>query len=250
MVERTDSFLREVDEDVRRDQLLQMWRKYGLYIVAAIGTLFIGVVGYQWSEARQITRQEETGARFAAAARLAAEAKADDALKEFSEIAKDAPAGYQAVAQLRIAAAQVKAGRVAEALAVYEALAKNSAGDDVLRDFATLQAAMLRLDQADWTETKNRLTLLLDDGRPWHAPAREALGIAAFKAGLHDEATKLFEQILGDKASTSGLVRRAQEMLAVLTDAAAAKAAAVAAPAAAGKSETGKQPEPAAAKKK
>lgn len=225
MVERTDSFLREVDEDVRRDQLLQLWQKYGIYLTAAVAALFIGVVGYQWSQARRIAHEEQVGARFEAATRLAAEKKTDEALTAFGAIAKEAPAGYQAVAQLRVAATHIKVGRVAEALSVYEALSKSDSADDLLRDFAALQAAMLRLDQADWTEMKNRLTPLVDDKRPWHAPAREVLGLAAFKAGQHDEATKLFEQILGDKASTSGLTRRAQDMLAILTDAAAAKAA-------------------------
>lgn len=254
MVERTDSFHREVDEDIRRDQLLRLWQSYGIYVSAGIAALFLGVIAYQWSESRRVAREEQVGASFEAATRLAAENKPDEALAAFSAIAKDATAGYQAVARLRVAATHAKAGRVAEALAGYEALGKDSGADELLRDFATLQAAMLRLDQADWTEMKNRLTPLLDDSKPWHAPAREVLGLAAYKAGQTDEATKLFEQILGDKASTSGLVRRAQEMLAVLTDAAAAKAAATAAPvpaAAAGdkpattKTEPAKQPEPA-----
>jgi hypothetical protein len=75
---------------------------------------------------------------------------------------------------------------------------------------------------------KNRLTPLLVDAQPWHAEAREVLGIAALKAGKSDEATKLFEQLLGDRATTSGASRRAQEMLAVLTDRAAAKSGAAA----------------------
>lgn len=234
MVERTDSFLREVDEDVRRDQLLQIWKKYGTLATLGVAALFVAVIGYQWSQSRRIAHEEQLGARFEEATRLAAENKSEEALKAFSEIAKEAPAGYQSISQLRVAATQAKAGRVAEALAAYEELAKNGSADDLLRDFAALQAAMLRLDQADWTEMKNRLTPLIADDRPWHAPAREVLGLAAFKAGQNDEATKLFEQILGDKASTSGLIRRAQEMLAVLNDAAAAKAAGAAAKPASG----------------
>lgn len=252
MVERTDSFLREVDEDIRRDQLLRLWQNYGIYLTAAVAALFLGVIGYQWSQSRRIAKEEQIGARFEAATKLAAENKADDALAAFTTIAKEAPAGYQAVARLRLAAGHAKAGRVAEALASYELLSKDGSSDELLRDFATLQSAMLRLDQADWTEMKNRLTPLLDDAKPWHAPAREVLGLAAYRAGQNDEATKLFEQILGDKASTSGLIRRSQEMLAVLTDAAAAKAAATAAPVpapAAAKTEPAKAPEPADKKK-
>lgn len=223
MVDRNDSFLREVDEEVRREQLMRLWEKYGTYLVAAVVLLFLGVGVYKWREARQLAFREETGARFEAATRLAAQSKAAEASEAFAAIARDGPPGYRALARLRVAAEHARAGRAAEALTAYEALAGDTGVDDLLRDFAALQAAMLRSDQADWTEMKNRLTPLLDDKRPWHALAREMLGLAALKAGDLQEATKLFEQILGDRGATAGLSRRAQEMLAVLTDAAAAK---------------------------
>jgi hypothetical protein len=223
MVDRNDSFLREVDEEIRRDQLKMLWDKYGTYLVAAVVLLFLGVGLYKWREARQLAFHAETGARFEAAIGLAAENKSAEALKAFSEIAKEGPAGYRMLAQLRLGAEHARAGRTAEALAAYEALAADSGVDVLLRDFAALQAAMLRSDQADWTEMKNRLTPLVDDKRPWHPLARELLAMAAFKAGDLQEATRLFEQILGDRATTGGLSRRAQEMLAVLTDAAASK---------------------------
>ncbi|MEZ5856520.1 MAG: tetratricopeptide repeat protein [Hyphomicrobiaceae bacterium] len=223
MVDRTDSFLREVGEDVRRDQLLQILQRYGVFIAAGIIALFVGVGGYKWWAANQNAAREAAGAKFIAASRLANAGKTEEALKAFSALQSSAPEGYKILTSLRIAGEHARAGRTAEALAAYEAVAKDTAGDEILRDFAALQSAMLRLDQGDWTEIKNRLTPLVDDSRPWHAEAREVMGLAAYKAGRIEDATKLFEQILGDRATPQGLSRRAQEMLALLTDAAAAK---------------------------
>ncbi|MEZ5816096.1 MAG: tetratricopeptide repeat protein [Hyphomicrobiaceae bacterium] len=225
MVDRNDSFLREVDEEVRREQFMKLWERYGVFVIAGLVLLFVGVGAYKWNESRRVAREQTAGASFEAASRLAAEGKSDEALKAFESIAKDGPTGYATLARLRVAGEQATAGRTAEALAAYEAISADSGVDQLLRNFATLQAAMLRVDQADWTEMKNRLTPLLDDKVPWHAQARELLGIAALKAGQTGEATKLFEQVLGDRTATSGMTRRAQEMLAVLTDRAAAKAA-------------------------
>jgi hypothetical protein len=225
MVDRNDSFLREVNEEIRRDQLKRVWQKYGVIIVVGIAALFVGIGAFQWNKARQISSEEKSGARFEAASQLAAAKKTDEALKAFEAIANDSPAGYRSLARLRVASEHANGGRAAEALAAYEALAGDTGADDILRDFAAMQAALLRLDQADWTEMKNRLTPLTEDKRPWRAMARETLGLAAFKTGQTEEATKIFEQILGDPAATSGMSRRAQEMLAVLTDAASAKGA-------------------------
>lgn len=226
MVDRNDSFLREVNEEVRREQLMKLWERFGTVIIAGVVLLIGGVAVYKWNESRRIAEEQRTGARFEAASRLAAERKTDDAMAAFAAIAKDGPAGYGALARVRIAGEHAKAGRTAEALSAYEALSADTATDQLLRDFAALQAAMLRLDHADWTEMKNRLTPLVGEQGAWRAQAREILGLAALKAGQSEEATKLFEQILGDRAATGGLSRRAQEMLAVLTDRAAAKSAA------------------------
>lgn len=223
MVDRRDSFLREVDEELRREQLLKFWQQYGTFVVAAVVFLFLGLAAYKWREARGVVHEEQTGISFESAMRLAGEGKTDEALRIYGEIAKDGSTGYRALARLRLASEHAAAARTPEALAAYDALAADTAVDEILRDFAALQAAVLRLDQADWTEMKNRLTPITDPKRPWHVPARELLGLAAFKAGQTEEAMKLFEQVLGDRASTSGTARRAQEMLAVLTDAAAVK---------------------------
>ncbi len=250
MVDRTDSFLREVDEEVRRDQLMQILKRYGVFIAAGIIALFVGVIGYKWWMSSQNAARETAGASFLAASRLAGEGKTDEALKAFTALRSSAPEGYKQLAALRVAGEHAQAGRTAEALAAYEAVAKDTSGDAILRDFATLQSAMLRLDQADWTEMKNRLTPLVDESSPWHPAAREVMGLAAYKAGQIEEATKLFEQILGDRATPAGLSRRAQEMLALLTDAAAAKAVGkAAAPDAAGKATTAEQPKAAPATK-
>jgi hypothetical protein len=223
MVDRNDSFLREVNEEIRRERLMRIWERYGVFLVAGVLVLFVGVGVYQWNQSSRRASEEKAGASFEAAIRLASEGKTDDALKALGDIAQSGPRGYGALARLRIAAQQSASGRPAEAIAAYEALAADSGVDRLLRDFATLQSAMLRVDQADWTEMKNRLTPLLDDKQPWRAEAREVLGLAAMKAGQTEEATKLFEQLLGDRGATSGMSRRAQEMLAILTDQAAAK---------------------------
>ena len=35
MIDQRDSLAREVDEELRREQLLKLWEKYGTYVVAA-----------------------------------------------------------------------------------------------------------------------------------------------------------------------------------------------------------------------
>lgn len=226
MVDRNEAFVREVDEELRREQLQKLWQQYGIYIVGVAALILVGVGGYKWQESRRHAASEAAGARFEAAQRLAAEGKQDEAIQAFSAIAKDAPGGYPALANLQVANAQVKAGKTAEAVAIFESVAK-AAADPLLRDFAALEAAMLRLDKADYAEMETRLTPLLGEKSAWRAMARETLALAVYKAGKKDEARKLFEQTLSDRTSPQSVAERAQVMLSLLTDADAAGAAPV-----------------------
>ena len=46
MVDQRDMLAREVDEELRREQLLRLWDQYGTYVIAAVAVLIIGVGGY------------------------------------------------------------------------------------------------------------------------------------------------------------------------------------------------------------
>ncbi len=225
MADRGDTtFVREVNEEIRRERLQRIWERYGLFIVAAAVALLLGIIAYKVWEARLLTAREVAGARFEQAVRLAQAGRSEDALKEFQSLAANAPPGYQALARLRIAAADGRSGKSDAAVAAYEAIAKDQAVDSIIRDFASFEAANLRVDKADWTEIENRLTPLIQDTSAWRAVARETLGLAAYKAGKLAEARKLFEQILSDRRTPQSISERTLLMLSLLTDAEAAKA--------------------------
>ncbi len=230
MVEKSDSFLREVDEDLRREQLKQLWDQYGLVLVGGVLGLLAAVWGYYHLQGRRIAAAELHGAQFETATRLLRDGKADEAQATFTTIAKGAAPGYQGLAQLRIAALHSKAGRTAEAVAVYDGVTKDPAIDQIVREFAAVQAASLLLATADYADIERRLTPLTVEKAPWRSAARETLGLAAYKAGKLEEARKQFELLLGDRTAPPGLTERVQLMLAVLTDADAAKAATAPAP--------------------
>ena len=227
MVDRSEVFAREVDEELRREQFQKLWDQYGIYAMVVVAAVVLGVGGYKFWEARRQSQTEAAGARFETASLLASEGKADEALAAFADIGKSGPAGYRPLAQFQIANAHLKAGRSAEALAAFEALAKDASIDPAMKDFAALKSAMLRLDTADWTEMENRLTPLLKEGSPWRAMARETLALAAYKAGKADEAKKHFEQTMADRTAPPAVAERAVLMMSLLTDAEGAKTAVV-----------------------
>lgn len=224
MAEQTDTFMREVQEEIRRERLARLWDRYGVIGIGLAIALVIGVGVYQYNQHTTQAAREKAGVEFEAAARLASEGKVEDAQKAFDAMVKTAPAGYGTLARLRAAGALATENKRAEAVAAYDAVVKDTSSDVLLRDFAAVQAALLRVDEADWTEMQNRLKDLTSDTNAWRAPARELLGLAAFKAGNQDEARKAFEQVLADTSAPPSTAERARVMMTILTEAALTKA--------------------------
>jgi len=244
MANEQDTIFREIDEEMRREQILKIWKQYGTYFIAAAAALILGVGGYQFYLARKQAAAEASGASFDAAAQLIAGGKADEAATALANIAKSGPAGYATLAQIRLAATEAKAGKTAQAVAAYDAIAKNSSADPLLASFAKLQAASLRLDQADWTEMQNRLIELTDNANPWRFSARELMALAAFKNGQIEQARKFNELLLGERNVPPSILERVKLMMASVI---AAELAAGTGPAAAA-SKAADAPKPDAAK--
>jgi hypothetical protein len=224
MVDHRDSLAREVDEELRREQLLRLWEQYGTYAVVAAVLIIVGIGGFKYYEHRRALAAEAAGARLAAATRDVAQNKKTEAQKTLDEIVATSPAGYVALARLRLASAAREAGKTAEAASAYEAIAKESGIDPLLGDYAQLQAAMLRLDSASWTDMQNRLNGLAGDNSAWRFSARELLGLAAHKAGKTEDARTQFQRLLSDRNTPPSISERARVMMAMLTEAELAKA--------------------------
>jgi hypothetical protein len=77
-----------------------------------------------------------------------------------------------------------------------------------------VQAASLRLGDADFTEMQNRLNPLAGDKSPWRTNARELLGLAAVKAGKLDEARSALSPLLADPLVPETTRERVQRVMA------------------------------------
>lgn len=234
MVDKNDALSREIDEELRRERLEKLWEQYGTYVLGAAAALVLAVGGYQVYEQRKKSFAAENGARYDAAVTLIEQSKTEDAQKALTEILASGHAGYASLAQLQLAGIHLKANRPKDALAVFEALATSPSADADIKTFALIQAAALRLGEADFTELQNRLKPIAEGSTAWRFQARELLGTAAFKAGKFDEARSQLTPLLADSETPRAALDRVQLILAAMASADAEKSgAAPAAPAAA-----------------
>ena len=203
---------REIDEELRRDNLQQLWKKYGNYVIALAVLIVIAtaaVVGWRAYRDRQ---REAQGAQYAAALDLVRQGKEADAGAAFAALAEKADAGRAVLARFEEAASKINTGDVAGAIAVYDQLVADNAVDPAFRDAATLLSARYTLDKGDPQTVIAKLQPLTTPTNPWHGLALELVGIAELKAGDNAKAHGDFNTLAKDTTVSQGVRQRAAEM--------------------------------------
>jgi hypothetical protein len=202
-----DEFIREVDEEYRRDRIAQIWKRYNGVIVALAVLVVAGVGGWRYWQHLELTRSQETASRYEEALQLARQDKNDEAEKALSAIAADAHGGYALLSRFRLAAATGQQN-AEEGAKAFDALAADANVAPVWQDLGRLRAAMLRMDTADAAATRQALEPLATAGNAWRNTARELLGLSGLKAGDMDYAGKWFDEIAADREAPPALRQR------------------------------------------
>jgi hypothetical protein len=203
---------REVDEDVRRDQAAEFWKKYQTYIIAAVVLILIATGGWRFYDWRRNEAAEAAGARFEDALTLERAGKSGEADAAFAKLAAEAPAGYAVLARLSNAAVLAKSDPL-RAIAAYDALAEDASLGELFRDAARLRAAILRLDNGQVDKAKIALEGLAGPNSVFRSTARELLGAAALAAGDYDAAGRWLDMIAADPGAPQSARQNADLML-------------------------------------
>lgn len=199
-----DNFIREVDEEYRRERIAQIWARFGVVIVALAILLVGGIGGWRYWQHLEFQKQGAAGARFAQAVQLAKDDKSDESEAALKALAADGPAGYRLVSRFRLAAEQGRGGTGEEGAKAFDAIAADASVDAGLRDIARFRAAAIRLDSEPDAAVK-ALEPLAAPGNPVRHSARELLGLAALKKGDFEGASRWFDEIARDRETPQNL---------------------------------------------
>ncbi|USG60010.1 tetratricopeptide repeat protein [Sneathiella marina] len=206
----------EVDEDVRKDKSLALWKKYGNYVIGAAVLIVVGTASYVGWQNYTLSQSESQGAAFQAASALVAENKLDAGAASFGTLAEDGNAGYRALARLREAGLLVETGKGSEALAIYDQLAADSSVDKEFSSLANLLAGYYLLDNGTSQEVRMKVASVAEAGSIWSASANELIALSYLQEGESVKAVELLTQLKNDAAVPSDIKARVEQLLAAL----------------------------------
>ena len=208
-VSNNDSFIDEVSDEVRRDQLYGYLRRYGWIAIAAV-VLLVG--GAAYTEIR--SSQAESAAQALGDDILAA-LEAEEPAARAEGLAALAPEGEAAVVVSFLQAAESLAAEdPAAAAEALNALADAPETPPLYKELARLKALMTGALPPE--ERIARLQTLASPGAPFRLLAAEQIVFAQIEMGATEEAIAGLRAILEDAALTTGLRERAQGLIVAL----------------------------------
>jgi len=202
-----DEFIREVDEEYRRDQVAQIWKRYSGVIIGAAALIVASVGGWRYWEHMQETRSQAAAVRYEDALNLSRQDKGKEAEGALEALAKEDAAGYSLLARFRLAA-ELGQQNAENGASAYDALANDANEGPLWKDPARLRAAWLRLDNGDPAKGRPVLEQMAAPSNTWRHSARELLGLSGLKAGDMDYAGRWFDQIAADRETPPALRQR------------------------------------------
>jgi hypothetical protein len=209
-----DLLIKEVDEDLRQEELNRLWKRHGGLLAGGALALVLAVAGWQGWQGWDVKQRQAASARYSETSALVEQGKKAEAGEVLAKLSAEGPKGYRLLADFRRADMAQQAGDFAGAAGLYAKIAADGGVDKVYRDMATIRAAYLTLDGADPAAIEKQVEPLAAESSSWRHSAREILALAALKRGDAARAADLFGKIAEDAAAPQGLRARAAEMLA------------------------------------
>jgi hypothetical protein len=220
------AFLREVDDDLRRDQMTGFAKRWGKIVAIVVVVGLIALAAFLYWQHRRDQQAAEQGEQFIGVLDDVGVGRATANDPRLAAMAQSSQVGYRAMALLTQANLDARTN-VAGAAKRFNAIAQDASLPQPVRDLAMVRATTLDFDRLPPAEVVARMKGLAQAGGPWFGSAGELTGLAYLKMNRPDLAGPLFARIAADDKVPGPLRGRAASMASALGQTVAAPAAGV-----------------------
>jgi hypothetical protein len=207
--------LRELEDDLRHQRLMQFWRKFGSYMIGVSAIIVLVTIGMVfWGNYRE-GQQAEAAEIYARALKEMEEGKLEESRNSLNEVV-DKGQGYSLLAQLQLGNLAFSRKEWAIALEHYRAVGKGDKADSPMQHLATVLEAKTLLAAGD-KEAFRQLTEKPEKAGFYAPFLRELRALYLLEEGDKAGAASLFQKNAEDALSPLALRERSLQLAESLT---------------------------------
>ena len=204
----TENFVREVDENLRRDRARDFFRKNGTWVALGV-VLFLAACGaIIWYQQHRVRVAEEHVEQLASIYKDVGTGNTSKVPQQLDDLSQSSSKGVRATALFIRAAVALQQNDQKLATETYKKINEDSGLPDAYRNAALIRQTALEFDHLKPQDIISRLEPLAKPGEPWFGSAGEMTALALIKEGKKKEAGELFASMAKDKTVPDAIRNR------------------------------------------
>jgi hypothetical protein len=208
------NLFQEVEDDLERQKLEGLWKKYGFWVITAALGVVISTASSTAYRTWKIEHNRKVTYDLLSANRETMDiSKNVEMFQKFAEINGDEK--HAALALLRAGALSLETDK-AKAAGYFDQLANDEKADPVFRQLGSLLSVQAQLDSGEPEKLSQRLQPLTAQGAAWRYSALEGQGYLALRAGDAAKARTIFAELSRDERAPRSIAARAIDILRTL----------------------------------
>jgi hypothetical protein len=207
-----EGFLREVDDELRRDELQGFWKRWGRWLIGGIVGGLALFAGYLWWESEKVEKAGLDGEQLSQTLDTLATTDTPEAEAQLKKLTTAKSPGYRATAKIALAALAAQRGNAQVAAKGFAEVAGDESLAQPWRDLALVRQTVTEFDTLKPNVVIERLKPLAVAGHPWFGSAGEMVALSYIKLGQPQLAAKLFSDIAKDESVPETIRSRAVQM--------------------------------------
>lgn len=210
------AFLREVDDELRRDQLATFWERWGRWLIVAIVAALALFAGYLYWRHHQEQVAGVEGEQLQAAYDSLGANNPAAAGAPLATLATSRRAGYAVLAKFTQGDILLQKNNGKAAAALFAGIAADTGNAQPFRDLALIRQTAAEYDSVKPQVVVERLRPLAVAGNPWLGSAGEMVAVAYIRMNRRDLAGALFGKMARDEGVPNSIRQRAVQMAGVM----------------------------------
>ena len=208
----SESFIEEVTEEVRRDRLFGLMRRYGWIAVLLILALVGGAAWNEWRKAQDAAAAQATGNALLAALDPNDSAARIAALRA---VPADTP-GAQLLRDFLTVSELIETGASGEARDILQAIASDGQVDPIYRQLAGFKALIIDAGEMSLADRRVGFEGIAQTSPMLRVAAEEQLALIEIEDGNTAAAISRLQALQSDAEATAGLRQRASQLIVAL----------------------------------
>tara|TARA_B100000965_G_scaffold20773_1_gene15665 strand:- start:5224 stop:5856 length:633 start_codon:yes stop_codon:yes gene_type:complete len=200
--------LRQVDEDLRKDRLLRIWKLYRVYIVGFVLIALISLASYEYYLFNTKSKNEMIVQEYISAINSTDK---NAAISQLIELDESSNAYIKGLAKLKRAELYFAAEKRDVALELLESISRDESLNEIIRDLALYKYLMLQLDILD----KDLYIQIIDskhlEGSKFKYHFKELKALKLLINGNQNDSIELFNSIIDNEDSPIDLKKRSEK---------------------------------------